>query len=385
MKAKWFSVALAATAFFNASAVDVAFLKELIAIPSETRDMKECNRATDAMKVWFERHGVCCTVIETDVGRRFLYASTTPGLEHDYVFVTHIDVVPAIEKSQYVPRIEGDTIWGRGACDTKGNAVMIAQVLANLVGKASVGAVISTDEEGGSGWTYGTAEYAVVKGVKPRKMVLVGDSAGEAPGQLFVAEKGHLRITITAHGKGGHSSIPWACDNPIPKLFAGYAKILEAFPNRATAEDNWHDVISATVLKGSDAMNIIPDKASMTLSYRYITPGDDLKMVEKIRALTGLEVTIPKKYLKPVVNKEGDPKIAALLAAMKAKWPNGNIRASKMSAATDAWQFADFHLPTVIFAADAYGAHAKDERGSLSSLKEYAEMFTHFILTEESK
>jgi succinyl-diaminopimelate desuccinylase len=274
-KMKYVVAAVAAVVVAIADgAIDREFLKALISIPSETRSASECARAVEAYAGWLEARGVVCTVMTNGVGRKFLYAATTPGLEHDFVFVSHLDVVPAIDPAQFTPRIEGDIIHGRGACDTKGNAVVIAQVLSELVGKASVGAVISTDEEGGSGWRCGTSGYAIELGVRPRRMVLVGDSAGEEPGQLFVGEKGHVRITMTAHGKGGHSSIPWACDNPVTKVMRAAVKVLDAYPMEASAEDNWHNVLSPTVMRGSEAANIIPDSASVTFSFRFCNPGD---------------------------------------------------------------------------------------------------------------
>ena len=372
------AIAASVVAMAN-GAIDREFLKTLISIPSETRNALECARAIDVYAGWLEARGVVCTVMTNGVGRKFLYAATTPGLEHDFVFVSHLDVVPAIDPAQYAPRIEGDILYGRGSCDTKGNAVVIAQALSELVGKASVGAVISTDEEGGSGWRCGTAGYAVELGVRPRRMVLVGDSAGEEPGQLFVAEKGHIRFTLTAHGKGGHSSIPWECDNPVDKVMRAAVKVMDAYPMKASAEDNWHNVISPTVMRGSDASNIIPDSASVTFSFRFCNPGDEIKAANHIRELTGLEVTLQTSYLRPVVNRYGEPLIEALFSAMKAKWPNENIRLGRMSAATDASYFAHFGLPTVIFASDAWGAHAVNERGSLSKLDEYADLFVAFI------
>ena len=125
--------------------LDVQFVKDLIAIPSESRSIPECNRATAFLREYLERRGVYCHVERTEEGRDALYAATLPGKEHDYAFVTHIDVVPAADPSQYVPKVVGDEIWGRGACDTKVNAALIAQVLVNLAGKASVGAFFATD------------------------------------------------------------------------------------------------------------------------------------------------------------------------------------------------------------------------------------------------
>ena len=50
-----------------------------------------------------------------------------------------------------------------------------------------------------------------------------------------------------------------------------------------------------------------------------------------------------------------------------------------MSCATDATRYAHLGLPTVIFGATGFGAHAKDERVSLASLDAYEAMFTAFL------
>ena len=119
----------------GAVSLDVDFVKGLIAIPSESRSIPECNRAVAYVKDYLETRGVYCHVERTKEGRDAIYASTVPGKDCDYAFVSHVDVVPAASPEQFVPRIEGDEIWGRGACDTKVNAALIAQLLVELKGR----------------------------------------------------------------------------------------------------------------------------------------------------------------------------------------------------------------------------------------------------------
>ena len=125
--AKCLAVALCAASFCTAAErgnLDIEFVKGLIAISSESRSIPECNRATAYLKAYLEKRGVHCHVERTEEGRDALYAATLPGKEHDYAFVTHIDVVPAADPSQFEPKIIGDEIWGRGACDTRVNAAL---------------------------------------------------------------------------------------------------------------------------------------------------------------------------------------------------------------------------------------------------------------------
>lgn len=363
-----------------ASGIDRDFLFDMLRMRSLTSDVRACNACLDFVKDRLEKKGVFCTVVAKENGRKALYAATSPGLSHDYVFVSHVDVVPALAEAQFEPRVDGDWLWARGACDTKGNVAVICAALENLVGKnVSVGAVIVTDEETGDG---ATPSPTVLRraGVKPRKFILVGDSAGEEPGQLFVAEKGHAKFKLVAHGKGGHSSRPWALDNPVPKLCAAWCRIEAALPKPADPDEYWRDVLTPTMLVGGPRPNVVPDEAVMTLSFRY-TRSDSLeKMLALLRETSGVEIVPPQAdHRKPVLNKPDDPEIAALLAAMKAKWPKDNIREGRMSAATDATYFIDLGLPIVIFAATGTGSHGSDERISLSSLDEYADLFTDYL------
>ena len=98
--------------------------------------------------------------------------------------------------------------------------------------------------------------------------------------------------------------------------------------------------------------------------------------------LTGLE---PETLycVPPVVNDPNDPLVRDLVAAMKRNW-GPTFRDTKMVAATDAFQFSDLALPTVIYCPDAHGAHQDDEHGSLKSAAEYLDFFIAW-LSEKGK
>ena len=361
--------------------VDFEFLRGMLKIPSESMDQKANNDCVEYLRAWLEPRGVICHVLVNDKGRKSLYAATTPGKRHDYLFVSHIDVVPAADPRQYKPHFSGDWLYGRGACDTKGNVAVICRVLANLAGKASVGAFIATDEDGPTEGGTPTPRWSLEQGFVPRKFIMVGDSAGEEPDQLFTAEKGHARIKIVAHGKGGHSSRPWALDNPIPKLAAAWMKLEAKMPPRPTAENKWRDCLSPTVLKGSDAGNKIPDDASMLLSLRYTEPDGYDKWMKFITDTTGLEATRAHTFRPPVVTDENDPNVQAMLAALKKRIPA--TRLGKMSAATDATYYVHLGLPTVIYAPTGEGPHSPNERISIRSLREYAIALTEFLSAQQ--
>lgn len=370
--------AVALTAFAACAGVDRAFLTELLKMQTPTADIAANNRAVAFVKDYLEPKGVHCTVLTSPKGRQCLYAACTPGKAHDYLFVSHLDVVPATGEGQFAPRTEGDWLVARGACDTKGNVAVICHALVALAGKASVAAFLATDEEGGPPeGGEATPQLAIGAGYVPRKFILVGDSAGEEPDQLFHAQKGHARLTVTARGRGGHSSRPWALDNPVPKLVTGWAKAMAAMPPPATAEDRWRDCLSPTMLKAGATGNQIADAAEMTCSLRFTEPGGAEKWAAFLRETTGLEVTCRAKVREPVVTAPDDANVQALFAALRKRVPA--LRLGRMSAATDASYYAPLRVPTVIFAANGTGPHGADERVSQASLDAYADAMVDFL------
>ena len=356
--------------------VDRAFLDALLRLPSENGNAAELARAVNFTYDWLTARGVHCTIETNEAGRQGLYASIKPGKKQDYFFVSHLDVIKA-PPQMFQPRYEGDKVFARGACDTKGNVAAVCSAMAALAGSdASVSLFLATDEEGG-GSGIGTPQMMIDRGYSANKMILVGDSAGEEPGQLFTAEKGHAHIDVIAHGKGGHSSRPWALDNPIPKLCEGYLRFKAAWDPDADPNEHWRTVLSPTILDASKIGNVVADSARMHFSCRYTTMAEYERAVKMLKETTGLEVRA-KPGRRPVENKPNDPEIAALLKAMNGALPGG-IREGKMSAATDASYFVKLGLPIVIFAADGGEPHCDREWGSLSSLDAYTDFFVTYF------
>ena len=363
-------------AVVGATALDVDFVKGLLAIPSESRSIPECNRAVAYVKDYLEKRGVYCHVERTKEGRDAIYASTVPGKDCDYAFVSHIDVVPAASPEQFVPRIEGDDIFARGACDTKVNAALMLQALVELKGKASVGAFIATDEDGCCG-EVPTCTILRRAGFTPRRMIIVGDTSGGTTNIIQIAQKGHWGFRLTAKGVGGHSSIPWKLDNAIPKITAATEKLVAAYP-KPPKDGGWCSTLVPTILQVGDAPNSIPGEASVTFSFRYIGRNDVEDLRKLVIATTGLE---PETLycVPPVVNDPKNPLILGFKDAMARFWPSKPPYFANANGATDAFQFSDLDLPIVIVTHDGAGGHKPVEHGSLRSAEEYLNFFIDWL------
>ena len=354
-----------------AAPIDRAFLNDLVAIPSESEKPERVNEAMAFTRAYLEKRGVPC-VVERDGPRDVLSASTRPGTVPDYLLCVHLDVVPAPDAKMYEPRDADDSLYGRGASDDKGNAVVAVQVLVDLLGKASVGVIFTADEEIG-GMTTATL---VKRGYAARRFVLVIDSS---PYKVTYAQKGTSYITVRAVGKGGHSSQPWKHVNPIDKLVDAYAKFRAGWPE--PTDDHWCDIVSATMLSAGEARNRIPDTAEMTINLRFVSK-DGVERVCKALKDAGLEIANVVTTGVPVSSDPSAPEIQRLLAAMRAKWPERKPSLNRMLAATDARHFVDMGVPIAIIGAEGGGAHAAVEWISLRCLDEYADLLDRFILEQ---
>ena len=351
---------------------DTAFFDKLLRIPSITQDVAACNRAVDAMRESLEARGLFCTT-ESLGERQFLCAATAPGKVHDYLFNAHLDVVPAPER-MFEPRAEGGKIFGRGVSDCKGNAVAIAQTLCALAGKASAGAVFTTDEETGGD----TTAEAVRLGYGAHKLIAVIDAN---PYTVTIAQKGIFNLWLKAGGKSVHSSRPWLGENAIDNLVDGYARLRAAWKVNAPGPDGdiWFDSFAPTICQAGTVHNRVPDEAKMLLNIRYTRYGDEDRIEKFVREASGLD-TERHGIWPPFCCDENSPALAALKAALERTWPDRPIGFTKMTGATDARHFAGMGVPIAILGCDGGEEHTDGEWLRTDSIGELAGMLSIFIL-----
>ena len=375
MNTKTLLLSAIASLSLTVNALDLDYLSDLIAIPSVSADIKEVNRSMQFTRDYLTKRGVYCTIETAPDGREILYAATTPGKCHDFVFSVHLDVVPAGKPDHFKLIRNGDRVEGRGTSDCKGNAASVVEILCKLAGKNySVGCIFGPDEEiGGAGTKWMVDEM----GYKPNKMAIVVDARARSVGY---AHKGQTYVKISAKGRSGHSSRPWTCDDSITKVTLAYAKIREIWDQRhPLPEDKWSDVMVPTFIKAdSGALNLIPSTMELILNLRSVNPGatDELVKLAKEVAV-GCDVEL-MRYSPPVNTDPNHPLMESLRKAIEdeAKTP---ISFSRMVAATDARWFVSCKIPIALIGAAGGGAHAVYEYKSISSLEEMERYLLKFI------
>ena len=362
-----------------ACAADLAFLKELVEIPSSSIDYPQVNRAMRAMKAYLEKRGIVCTIETDEQGRELLFAATKPGKVQDYIISAHLDVVPASYEGQYTFKNENGRLSGRGVGDDKGGALAVAQTLVALAGKnVSVGCIFGADEELGGFTTTWMVEQ---KGYRPRRMVIVVDSSY---GKIGYATKGQLMVRATVAGKGGHSSAPWKCEDLITQLSAAIVKIKEEWYRRhpmADGPDHWSDILTPTIVHSEGtALNRIPSEVWVNFNLRSVRPEAKDECIELIREVTKGKVEVVR-YSPPCVSDGNDPYVLRLKKAMEAEL-KAPVPLERMPFATDARCFVSCKVPVVNVGHDHGDSHGATEWADADSIDRVTRYLTAFLLAE---
>lgn len=290
-------------------------------------------------------------------------------------FMAHIDVVDA-DDALFTPRIEGDTLHGRGAGDDK-YAVALSLILfrdhlkalraQGLNQKNMVfGVIITGDEETG-----GVNGAAHVLPLVQCDYVIALD--GGSPHRMVLQEKGIINLTITARGKAAHGARPWLGVNAIDILIKDYAAIKKRFTG--TDPNHWHPTVNLGIIHAGESVNQVPGEAVAQLDIRYTEHDDPEAIITSIRNVVKSEVLVER--IEPVFASPKSPYTERLLALAHAE-------AVQEHGASDARYLQDNGMAGVVWGAEVFGSiHTAHECVSISSIGFLHEKLTRLISETE--
>ena len=225
------------------------------------------------------------------------------------LFNGHLDTFPAGDAAGWTgapfsARIENGRMYGRGACDMKAGlaaAMMTAKVLAQdsaaLAGELVL-TFVSDEETGG---TWGT-QYVLANVPEARGDAMISADAG-SPRVVRFGEKGQLWIELAARGRANHGAHVHLGDNAILRLVdaLGALKAMESMhcpipadvmaamrearpvsesiSGQGEFDTLSHLTVNIGTIAGGTAVNIIPDRATARLDFRF-PPGLTLAQVQ---------------------------------------------------------------------------------------------------------
>jgi acetylornithine deacetylase len=259
----------------------VQLARRLIDIDSTTGREAE---VAGVLAAYLRQRGYSVLEQPLDNGRSNVIAAVG---EPRLVFSTHFDCVPPFFPS----RIEGDLLYGRGACDAKG--ILAAQVAAaeqlRARGETRVGLLFVAGEERGS-----DGAAAANKIASQSEYLINGEPTDN---RLGAATRGVLRVKIVAEGRAAHSGYPELGESAIEKLLDA----LVALRNAAWPGDPELGTTHYTIglLSGGVAPNVIPPHAEAEVTFRSVSDHDQIRKV--LRGTVGDRVLIDEVLEVPPV------------------------------------------------------------------------------------
>jgi acetylornithine deacetylase/succinyl-diaminopimelate desuccinylase-like protein len=266
--------------------------RRLIAIPSENppgNQYEECARILfdELTRLGFDdvRHEGACVLASVGTGKRTLY------------FSGHYDVVPAQSREQFLPRIEGANLFGRGSSDMKaGLAAMIHAAVAareeGLLQSGRIGIVLVPDEE--------TAGSRGSRHLQTRSL-LGKDGVGmltpePTGGVVWNSNRGALTLRATMRGRAAHVGRQFDGVNAFERSLPAMAQLLE-LKKEVELRETQYTIAPAAARKSilllggrveaGTNFNVTPDLCSFTID-RRINPEENFEE-EKRRLFDVLE------------------------------------------------------------------------------------------------
>ena len=381
----------------------------------------------------------------------YTWEGTNPSLK-PILLSAHMDVVPV------EPGTEGDWtyppfagaladgfVWGRGTLDMKVSMMGILEALEyllaqNVTPKRTIYLAFGHDEEiGGNG---GAAKIADILRSRDMKLAFTLDEGlviteGILPGVskpvaiIGIAEKGLVTLKLSAHGPGGHGSMPPSItavgrlaralarveDNPMEadlrspvidmfdavvpdmplsmRMVFGNRWLLEPFVvsqlSKAPATNALvRSTLAVTIVKAGVKPNVIPQVAEAIINVRLI-PGDTVaSVIEHLKRV--IDDPSVKISVAPGTRLEASPisdtasnGYRVIVRATRQAFPDALVAPGLLVGTTDTRHYLDMaensfrFLPLRIKPDDIKRFHGTDERISISNYEEIIRFYVQLL------
>ncbi len=351
---------------------------ELVAIPSQSHEEKALADYTEQVL-----RTQAPTLEVTRISNNII-ARTQLDRSQRLVIAGHLDTVPAApnDPDHLTARIDGDRLYGLGACDMKGSLAAQLAVAAQLNDpKLDVTFVFYECEE------VAAPHNGLRLLFEQAPELLACDAAllGEPTSALLEAGcQGSLRAKVTYRGQRAHTARPWKGVNAIHRMGDLLAALTQPASEGQLADEGqprdgertgtgtarepyvarrpvidgceFREAIQAVAVSGGVAGNVVPDEACLTLNLRYApdrTAADaEAYLAEVVGECDGFEVTDHAFAAHPALDH---PLLQRLIA-------DNNLTVSAKLGWTDVARFAQHDIAAANFGAgDPTIAHTRDE------------------------
>ncbi|AUD65033.1 hypothetical protein BK011_04825 [Tenericutes bacterium MZ-XQ] len=371
-----------------------------------------------------------------EIGTGVMFHIKGQSNEEPTVLMAHFDVVPVTGNWSFEPfsgNIDETHIYGRGTLDTKNslNAIMEAVEYSLSQGKIfknDLYICFSGEEE-----IYGDTQKQMVEYFKTNEITpyMVLDEGGAIVSNMFpgvrkkvavigIAEKGFMNLKLTAYSKGGHASTPpkdtaltilskavlrlnntrkfkLKLTHGVRSLFDTLAPHSKSFAIRMIFANLWlftpvvkliaklngGEMLSMfkttqafTVSEASDAINVLPTKASVGINYRLRpeeTSDEVIRKIKKIIKNEDIEIEVLKVSEATSTSLMDEP-FGIVRQAIKKTWPEVIVSPYLMVATSDSRHYHEIcervykFSPMDVSKDDLKLIHGEDEKITINNV-----------------
>ncbi|MEW6568071.1 MAG: M20/M25/M40 family metallo-hydrolase [Chloroflexota bacterium] len=298
----------------------------------------------------------------------------------------HFDVVePDPDDSQFEPRLDGDYLCGRGACDMKTVVATYLTWMKDVTRRGSpypaVGLLLVGNEEIGevepSGSPHVLHEMEQEAGALPGLLIAgerTGERGDERFGSICPENRGILRVELHARGGRGHAAFTADSAEVSTRLFRARDELLRRISAclDTQADGAWRSTVNFPFARVGEPglFNITPDRGVLGLEVRTL-PGDDvgqiLREIEGYCQEAGFEAKVVAAE-NGIACDRANPYLQHLLQAVR-RASGSEPTIGRKLAATSA-RFAPGGQG-VVWGQSGIGPHAAGERHFLPSIEPY--------------
>ncbi len=333
-----------------------------------------------------DKIGVIYTLYEKVKNRSNLIAKVGNELGKKILIATHLDVVPAgqgWETDPFEPVVKDGKVFGRGACDNKGQVTSALLVLDYLKSiekelKHQFIFLFAADEEAGSAFG---VKYLLNEGIISPDYALVIDVGG-AMQKLTIAEKGVLNLKITAKGKQAHGSTPHKGISAIANMSKLIAKLDHYIMKHKIHKYLSRPTMNFGMISGGAAPNIVPAICEVIVNIRYLPSQTPEGIIEELKKISEMFGEFEFEVMMKLPPSEVDEKHLLVQKIKKVTEERGlKTKLHGLSGATDAKSFVISGIPAVGFDfADDYLAHNANEYCDIDSLFRFVSILSSICL-----
>jgi succinyl-diaminopimelate desuccinylase len=366
------------------AADELQLAQRLISFDSSTDDgVRTC---TEFALGWLEGHDLRARTFDLD-GLPVLEAIVGSG-PVTLVLHAHLDVVPG-RTEQFIPHVDSEYLWGRGAYDMKGATAAMFCVMADLQARVAAGEDIGVrvrlvcvpDEEDDRPKELRGTEAAVQRG-------MVGDFVicGEPTDlHIGVQAKGVLDVRIEVEGRGAHGATPWLGVNAIERAMDIYDR-LKLLPF-AQESSRFYERPSINLgrIAGGDRINQVPDRCTLDVDIRYLPEQPVERVREELMSLAVPGCRVTEMFRRPPAKvPSSNPFLACLQPAVQ-RHADGEVKLVGRDGTNDGTYFLQRGIPSVEFGPVGSGHHGPQERVTVRSLRAYRVALLDFIASVSSE